>query len=177
MRTIAIQHCSPEVASKVVYEFTMFRYTYNKLYQLEVDMGYIQPGNVMPQCGTAGGSTEEILDASVLVETFLLHARVLREFFCRSRNVPRDFVRDDDVVAGDFLGMWAIPDAAARTYIDAQKERLDKALAHLTTTRVQYETSGKQWDLLTIRGEIDPMIDRFLADLPDSQKPWFHKVC
>jgi hypothetical protein len=50
---------------------------------------------------------------------------------------------------------------------------VDKALAHLTTARVRYDSEGKHWDVVTIRREIEPMISRFLAKLPEDQRPWF----
>src|SRR3990170_4482738 len=125
-----IQPCSPEVAAKVEYEMRMFRHVYDKLAQLQVDMGNILPGDVMPRVGT-GISTQEVRDASALVESFLIHARVLRDFFCRGRQKP------DDVIAGDFVSGWTQQTVSDYSYISAQKDRLDKALAHLTTTRVR----------------------------------------
>ena len=161
-----IQPCSPEVAAKVAYEMRMFRHGYDKLAQLQVDMGNILPGDVMPRVGT-GISTEQVRDASTLVESFLIHARVLRDFFCRGR------LKTDDVIAGDFVSGWTQPPASDYSYIRAQKDRLDKALAHLTTTRVRYDSEGKKWDVATIRREIEPIIERFLAELPDDRRPWF----
>ena len=66
-----IQHGSEEVASKVIYEITMFRHAFDGLLQLEVDIGHIQPGNAMPRVGT-GITNEEVIEASVFVECFLL---------------------------------------------------------------------------------------------------------
>jgi hypothetical protein len=161
-----IHPCSPEIAAKVAYEIRMFRHDYEKLAQLQVDTRNILPGDVMPRVGT-GISTEEVRDASAFVESFLLHARVLRDFFCRERLKP------DDVIASDFVAEWARPPASDYSYITAQKDRLDKALAHLTTTRVRYDSEGKLWDVVTMRREMEPMIGRFLAKLPDDRKPWF----
>ena len=161
-----IQPCSPEVAAKVAYEMRMLRHAYDKLAQLQVDMGNILPGDVMPRVGT-GISSEEVRDASTLVESFLIHARVLRDFFCRERH------KADDVIARVFISGWTQPPVSDYSYISAQKERLDKALAHLTTSRVKDDSEGKQWDVVTIRREIEPMIDRFLAELPNDRRPWF----
>lgn len=161
-----IQPCSPEVADKVAYEIRMFRHAYENLVQLQVDMGQILPGDVMPRIGT-GISTEEVRHASVLVKCFLIHARVLRDFFCRGRQ------RSDDIIASDFVNGWTPPSASDYSYVSAQKDRLDKALAHLTTTRVKYDSEGKHWDLSKIKCEIDLMIESFLADLPDDRRPWF----
>lgn len=164
-----IQHGSEEVAAKVVYEITMFRHAFDRLLQLEVDLGHIQPGDVMPRVGT-GITTEEVIEASVFVECFLLHARVLRNFFCRSGHKP------NDVTAGEFVSGWSPPLVSDYYTLDGEKERLDKALAHLTTTRVQYDTSGKEWDLSAIRKELEDMIRRFLASLPTDKAAWFDAV-
>jgi hypothetical protein len=161
------QPCSLEVAAKVTYEMRMFNHAYNRLVQLEVDMGNIMPGDAMPRVGT-GISTEEVLDASAWVESFLIHTRVLRDFFCRGRH------KSDDVIAADFVAGWTQPQASDYTYISAQKDRLDKSLAHLTTTRVMYDSEGKQWDVEKILSEIKPMIQRFLKELPVDRRSWFN---
>ncbi len=164
-----IAPCSPEVAAKVVYEITMFRHGYEKLVELDVDVGNILPGQVWPRVGT-GISSEEVRDASVVLESFLVHARVLHDFFCQSRRW------EDDIVASDFVGTWAKPSESDYGYLNAQKERLDKALAHLTTTRVKYDTDGKVWDVATIRREIEGMIQRFFSELPDERRRLFEGV-
>jgi hypothetical protein len=162
----AIQHVTKEVAAKVVYEITMFRHAFNRLVQLEVDLGRIQPGQVMPRVGT-GISTEEVIEASVLVECFLLHSRVLRDFLCRSKH------KIDDVTAADFVSGWSCPPVSDYYTLDRERERLDKALAHLTATRLQYDSSGKEWDLVAIREELENIIRRFLNSLPTDKVAWF----
>jgi hypothetical protein len=164
-----IQHGSEEVAAKVVYEITMLRHAFGALQQLEVGLGYSQPGNVMPRVGTSFGTEKEI-EASVFVECFLLHARVLRDFFCRPGPKP------DDVTAGEFVSRWSAPPASDYPTLDGEKDRLDKALAHLTTIRVQYDTSGKLWNLAAIQQELEDIIRRFLASLPTDKAAWFDAV-
>jgi len=162
-----VQHCSAPVAAKVVYEIRMFRLAYDKLYQLELDLEHIQPGDVELRVGT-GISTDAVRDASVLVECFLLHARVLRDFFCRRRH------RTDDVIAKDFVRRWKPPRKTAYKYLLAEKDRMDKALAHLTTFRVKYDGDGKQWDLHKIKQELDQMIIRFLKEVEaTAHTSWF----
>ncbi len=164
-----IQHGSEEVAAKVVYEITMLRRAFDRLLQFEVDLDCVRPGCVMPRVGT-GITTEEVIEASIFVECFLLHARVLRDFFCRSRHKP------DDVTADEFVSGWSTPPVSDYPTLDGEKERLDKSLAHLTTTRVQYDTSGKDWDLSAIRKDLEGMIRSFLASLPSDKAAWFDAV-
>ena len=165
-----IQHGSQEVAQNVVYEITMLRYTYDRLEVMEVDVGHIQPGDVMPRVGT-GIDTQEGRAASALVESFLLHARVLRDFFCRS---PRP--KPDDVIAADFVSGWVPPADSSYPYLASQKTRLDKALAHLSIARMQYVGDNKTWDLPAIRGELDGIIEQFLQALPATTSAWFVSV-
>jgi hypothetical protein len=164
-----IQHGTEDVAAKVVYEITMFRHAFDRLLQFEMNLEQISPGHVMPRVGT-GITTEEVIEASLLVECFLLHARVLRDFFCRSKHKP------DDVTADEFVSGWSSPPASDYDTLHREKERLDKALAHLTTTRVQYDTSGIEWDLHAIRKELEDMIRQFLASLPTNKAAWFEGV-
>lgn len=164
-----IQRGNEQVAAKVVYEITMFRHTFDRLLQLEVNLGKVMPGEVMPRVGT-GITNEEVIEASILVECFLLHARVLRDFFCRSGH------RTDDLTASEFVSGWSPPPASDYQTLYREKDRLDKALAHLTTTRVQYDNGGKEWDLETIRNELETIILRFVADLPTEMAVWFDAV-
>jgi hypothetical protein len=168
---LPIPHGSAEVAAKVVYEIKMFRHAFDRLQERELDLGHIQPGAVMRRVGT-GITTEEVMEASVLVECFLLHTRVLRDFFCSS-NPKR---RPDDVTADEFVSGWPIIPVSDYVTLHGEETRLDKALAHLTTTRVQYDTSGKEWDLPVIRQELGGIIQRFLASLPTDKAAWFDEV-
>ena len=123
----------------------------------------------MPRVGT-GISTEEVRDASILIECFLIHTRVLRYFFANER------LRKDDIIASDFVSGWSPPSETEVAYISAENDRLDKALAHLTTRRIAYDTKGKYWDVTRIMKEIQPLIERFLAELPDDRRGWFCDV-
>ncbi|MBI3838808.1 MAG: hypothetical protein HY288_12860 [Planctomycetia bacterium] len=161
-----IEPCTPAVAPKVAYEIRMFRYTSDRLRRLDLDLDTVFPDNVSPRVGT-GISTEEVREASMVLESFLVHTRVLRDFFWRGRSRP------DDVVAGDFVGGWKMPSDSEYSYLFSHKDRLDKALAHLTTARVTYDSEGKGWAIREIENEIEPMIERFLRELPEDRRYWF----
>ncbi len=60
--------------------------------------------------------------------------------------------------------------------LDGETERLNKTLAHLTTTRVQYDTSGKDWDLSAIWKDLKHIIRGFLTGLPTDKAAWFDAV-
>jgi hypothetical protein len=131
-----------------------------------VDLGSVLPGQVSPRVGT-GISTDEVREASMVLESFLVHTRVLRDFFCRDRGQP------DDVFAGEFVVGWKMPSVSEYGYLFSQKDRLDKALAHLTTTRVKYDSDGKGWSVLEIKNEIETMIERFVDELSQDRRRWF----
>lgn len=147
----------------------MFVHGFGRLVEKNLEMDAIATGDVSPEIGT-DITDEDVRDASMILESFLIHARVLRDFFCRRRQ------RTDDVVAADFVNGWVPPSPLDFPYVHANKIRLDKALAHLTTTRVEYENEGKYWKVHEIFDEIEKMIIRFLDQLPEERKPWFISI-
>src|SRR5262245_36916552 len=100
----AIQHCSKEVADKVVYEIKMLRHTFTMLKDRDLNVNGMRQGGVMLRVGT-GITTEEERAGSAILESFLLHARVLRGFLGGNRDQP------DDVLAEDFVTAWVKPQA------------------------------------------------------------------
>jgi len=165
--TVANTQCRKEVADKVVYEIRMLRHTFKMLKDRDLNLNGMRQGGVMPRVGT-GITTEQERDGSAILESFLLHARVLRGFFAGNRD------QSDDVLAEDFVPGWVKPQAPAYPYLVAERKRLNKALAHLSAERVNYDVSGKDWDVEKIRKELEPIIKRFLMEasaMPHSD--WF----
>ncbi len=117
------EYCTEEVAKKIAYEFRMFKYLCDRLEPLYLEAGTFIPGNIT-MCGT-GCSSDEERETSASLESFLLHTRVLYDFFQYKR---RD---NDNVLAGDFVDNWKTPCPSECKYLLAQKGRLNKALAHL----------------------------------------------
>lgn len=86
------------------------------------------------------------------LESLLLHARSIREFFRASG-------RDNDILAKDFLG------AAVRVrmpYLRRNRTRLDRRIAHLTYSRSRM---ASLWDVDRIMIEIDDSMNRFVRRL------------
>lgn len=103
------------------------------------------------------------------IEGLLLHARVLRDFFlCDSRN-------PDDILAVDFLEKadnWSSDGLFG--YLQANRERMDKMLAHLTYSGAEFVRTGEiEWRFDDIHDEIKAAWDRFLPCLNDERRPWF----
>ncbi|MCB9924398.1 MAG: hypothetical protein H6822_19625 [Planctomycetaceae bacterium] len=101
-----------------------------------------------------------------LLESFLLHVRVLMDFFYGERSGDKA----DDVIAADFVAGW---NASPSEYLVKLRRPLNKLLAHLTLERQKYTADKFLWDTHGIAEELEPTIERFLASLPDETKPWF----
>ncbi len=104
--------------------------------------------------------------SNLTLEGFLLHARVLRDFFV---GPPK---KDDDVLAEHFLEepvpvcTWSCPYLSEHR----NRKRLDKLLAHLTYTRLGHE---KKWNVAKIHAEIERAWQEFLGALPVGTQQWF----
>jgi hypothetical protein len=159
--------CNEQVAAKVAYEIAMFRFLCGELdlsFQESVDF---TPGHVS-FVGT-GGSEDDERRTSALLESLLLHTRVLLDFFDKTDRCK------DDVLASDFVPNWADLRPAPGPYFadEDRKERLNKALAHLTLKRLDYDHHDKKWNIPAIRREIGIAIDAFIDNLPPDRRPWF----
>jgi hypothetical protein len=53
------------------------------------------------------------------------------------------------------------------------KQRLDRALAHISYDRLGYAQSGKAWKTTLIAKEIDAAWEGLLAALPADRRAWF----
>lgn len=107
------------------------------------------------------------------VEIFLLHARILRDFFLRTRPLPKN--ADTDILAADFFDNpdeWSKPTFSYLTE-PRTKERLDRALAHLTYDRIEYARTGQNWRTSSVAVELDGAWAAFIASLPTERRAWF----
>ena len=120
------------------------------------------------------GDQGETKDA--LIEVTLVHARELRDFLGRDRKDLKPFERTD-IVAGDFFdkpGEW-VPQEIPSVSAKAERERLNRSLAHLAYDRATYEASGKEWDFKPIFSEVTTAWTAFLTALPNDRKKWFEE--
>jgi hypothetical protein len=98
-------------------------------------------------------------------ETFLLHARNLREFFYRD-----DKQRLDDARAFEFFidkDSWRKLRPNETDSIKEVKNRADKELAHLTYKRISGTPPEKLWDYRKIFFDFIEVIEVFLKQLPE----------
>jgi len=101
---------------------------------------------------------------NAILDSFLLHSRVLYDFFCKRP-------RGDDVVAQHFFDdppSWQSGDLFPT--VRNQQTELNKHLAHLTYARLEGEIA---WDLQAMFKEFKEAWDKFIRLLPDDRRSWF----
>lgn len=109
-------------------------------------------------------------EKNMALESFLLHFRNLRAFLCPS--LQR--CTADDVLASDFLGKGDGTDVGDRHKLNAGKERLDKMLAHVSYSRLDYIEAGDHWwDSSAMLILILTELQKFLVRLPEQHRAWF----
>lgn len=102
--------------------------------------------------------TAELKNA--LLESFLLHFRILFDFY---RNWGQ---LDDDMWASDFCNWCPV------AYDKELSERLNKCLAHLTYARQPCAVREPPWDVKEMRKKIENWEKEFRAKLPPQFKTW-----
>ena len=119
------------------------------------------------EMGTGGGDDT----AKSLVEVCLLHARALRDFLNRERTDQG--VHKTDVLAVDFFDAPNRWNKLPFPYLMKHKDRVNRALAHLSYDRVGYEVTGRDWDFKVIITEVTDAWQEFLRALPETRRDWF----
>ena len=113
-------------------------------------------------------SVDKVLEDNAFLESFLVHTRILIEFFYGVANDK------DTVLAKNFVDNWENyrdkDDRLAIGYLDEIRKRAHKLLAHLTKKGSLSNDQYRRWDRITIRDEINRRIKCFL-DLPDNNIP------
>jgi hypothetical protein len=111
--------------------------------------------------------------ATMALESFLLHFRNLRAFLCPS--LQKAPPRPDDILGSDFLHKPDPEDVADPNNIGDDKERLDQMLAHLTYNRRKvYIASGNiTWNVGKMAVAMLQELEDFLTRIPHRMKPWF----
>jgi hypothetical protein len=159
------------IASAISYEWEMLYSTLQSLQDLRRCRA--DPAGMAPALAAiqfVGTSLNDRLE-SALLESFLLHARSLRDFFYSDRKTFKD-----DVLAGDFFDdpdHWRKVRPLLGPHLSVSRGRLNKALAHLSYERIELSEADRLWDVKTIDTELEVVKDAFLAALPVERRQWF----
>lgn len=108
---------------------------------------------------------------NAFLESRLLHTRNLMDFFERKKRttrrgkLPRSAVENDDVLASDYNFPLAGQDIGISKF---DKERLNKALAHITYERITYRSQHNMvWPYDTTLRPVLLVCQKFLEHLRD----------
>lgn len=109
---------------------------------------------------------EERIENNAFLESFLIHARILIEFLYHG---PTD---EDTILAEHYVDNWKTykgrADLLSINYLNNEKRRMNKLLAHLTEEGSMSEGEHKKWDRMRICNEINKGIIFFL-DAPGNK--------
>ncbi|MDD5055301.1 MAG: hypothetical protein PHZ00_03460 [Candidatus Peribacteraceae bacterium] len=111
------------------------------------------------------------------IESFLLHTRILTDFFFPSQNLKRSETWDV-ILASDYLPEWNLSRESHLenncVYLGNNYERINKALTHLSYSRSKYKTIAlKKWKYDKIHEELSATWHDFWRQLTDEQQNWF----
>jgi hypothetical protein len=105
------------------------------------------------------------------LESFLVHYRNVRDFLYP--NGPRD----DDIIGVDFLpdpSQWPFTLGDWKEVADLEKERLDRALAHLSYSRIVYEEENKKgWPVKEMAVATIRLVKSYLGKVPAQRRGYF----
>jgi hypothetical protein len=161
-------YCKEAVAQKVWYEYSMFKFLGGILKGRVMETSTFAPGDVIHLGTGTEPDDEDLRTTYAFLESYLLHARVLHDFFYKDQS-------RDDIVAEHFVDQWVSLRPARDPYLgdEERKKRLDKGLAHLTLKRLEYDVQDKKWNIEAVEAAIETPMKRFLELLPEERKPWF----
>jgi hypothetical protein len=111
------------------------------------------------------------LHRTFYLELFLLHLRNLHHFlYSTSEN-------NDDVLAEDLIAPadWPLKGAPPGPTIDKEikRKRYNRALAHLSYSRLDYNKRGKGWIVRRMHREIEDSLAAFFNAVPPERMKWF----
>lgn len=98
------------------------------------------------------------------LESFLLHARNLMDFYYPRKSSRKD--HDDDVIVTHYVDEkdWDVN----KEFLSDMRIRINKMLAHLTYHRVKVSPDKKRWPIIEIKQMIESTTKKFIDDVsPD----------
>ena len=106
-----------------------------------------------------GEKIKDGLLRAALLESFLVHARNLIDFFYT------DKVKfSDDILAVDYFSSankWTKKRGKLPNYLDEARTKANKLLSHITLSRIKKYKRDRGWPVLKIRNKIDDVFECF----------------
>jgi hypothetical protein len=111
---------------------------------------------------------------NVALESLLIHARSLADFFLGDRPPGRR----DDILAIDYFDnatTWTQQRARLMPYISVERDRLNRAVAHLSYDRIQHKAAGADpsWDISRIVNDVEGGWQAFVRAIDAVHRAWF----
>lgn len=104
------------------------------------------------------GNLDDTTVQNAVLESFLLHARALIDFFYPTRPRP------DDIIAADFFSSadeWESLRAPPDPELEETRTRAHKRLAHLSFERLNATPETREWDVAAIFGKLEAAYEAF----------------
>jgi hypothetical protein len=101
---------------------------------------------------------------SAVLESFMIHVRILLDF------LYADNPKSDDVIAEDFFytpNTWVTKRYEKSELIKTVHKRVGKEIAHLTYERLKQTLETKKWKYIDIANEVVDLINLFIEIVPD----------
>jgi hypothetical protein len=101
---------------------------------------------------------------NAMLEDYLIHARILINFICKSNS------RDDDVIAVDYF--HDLPGKfkpSQDNFLMDLADRIGGCLVHITTKPMPDLKSQQNWPIDDIASRLNPVLMRFLRNAPESR--------
>jgi hypothetical protein len=108
---------------------------------------------------------------NAILESFLMHYRTIRAFLYPS---DTDLSKPDTVLAKDYLATWQNRLCGWVPVAELEKERLDRALAHFSYSRLRYQKEEiRDWPFPKMALKIKKELEDFIAELPPRRRAMF----
>ena len=138
---------------------------------------------MLRECAHMAKPTNRVL-RNLWYEGLVLHSRVLRDFFFtkvtqKGANAVVRRTHQEDIVAVDYFSvasLWPYNSSNLPAYLHANKERMDRTVAHLSFDRLKYSGNDKDWSAAILLSEIGAVWFEFLERLELDSKStadWF----
>jgi hypothetical protein len=120
-----------------------------------------------------GDSQQAAILKNIRLESFILHARNLIEFYYEKSNSKKERIHEDDAWAVDFFKekeLWLNIRPDIKDWKRKFEKRAAKELAHLTYSRLEISPENKIWNIFEIANPIKEISILFIDNIDEILK-------